>query len=84
MPAGHPIAADGAGNFWVLDLTPDTVEVAPVFYLWHDPAVLVYLAPDLGTFLDQAVKKYVPPHTSLVDDVHEDRLYDVWRNRPAR
>src|SRR5690242_15348028 len=33
MPAGHPVAADGAGNFWLLDLTPDTVETAPVFFL---------------------------------------------------
>ena len=83
MPAGLPIAADGFGNFWVLDLTPDTVEVAPVFFLGHDPPVLLYQAPDLATFLDEVVKKYVPPHASLVDDVREDRLYDVWRSRPG-
>jgi hypothetical protein len=83
MPAGLPVAADGAGNFWVLDLTPDTVEVAPVFFHCHDAPVLLYQSPDLATFLDEVVKKYVPPHTSLVDDVHEDRLYDVWRSRPG-
>jgi hypothetical protein len=83
MPAGLPIAADGFGNFWVLDLTPDTAEVAPVFFHCHDAPVLLYQAPDLATFLDEVVKKYVPPHTSLVDDVHEDRLYDVWRTRPG-
>jgi hypothetical protein len=83
MPAGLPVAADGAGNFWVLDLTPDTVEVAPVFFHCPDAPVLLYQSPDLATFLDEVVKKYVPPHTSLVDDVHEDRLYDVWRSRPG-
>ena len=64
MPAGLPIAADGSGNFWVLDLTPDTVEVAPVFFHCHDAPVLLYQAPDLATFLDEVVKKYVPPHAS--------------------
>jgi hypothetical protein len=42
MPAGLPIAADGFGNFWVLDLTPDTAEVAPVFFHCHDAPVLLY------------------------------------------
>jgi hypothetical protein len=83
MPAGLPIAADGSGNFWLLDLTPDTTEVAPVFFHCHDAPVLLYQAPDLATFLDEVVKKYVPPHASLVDDVREDRLYDVWRTRPG-
>jgi hypothetical protein len=83
MPAGLPIAADGSGNFWLLDLTPDTTEVAPVFFHCHDAPVLLYHAPDLATFLDEVVKKYVPPHASLVDDVREDRLYDVWRTRPG-
>jgi hypothetical protein len=83
MPAGLPIAADGSGNFWVLDITPDTAEVAPVFFHCHDAPVLLYQAPDLATFLDEVVKKYVPPHASLVDDVREDRLYDVWRTRPG-
>jgi hypothetical protein len=26
---------------------------------------------------------FVPPHDSLVDDVHEDRLFEVWRRNPA-
>jgi hypothetical protein len=25
----------------------------------------------------------MPPHESLVDDVHEDRLYHVWRMNPG-
>lgn len=72
MPAGHPVAADGAGNFWLLDLTPDTVESAPVFYLGHDPAVLVYVAPDLGTFLELALAGRLP----------DDAAGQVWSSRP--
>jgi hypothetical protein len=83
LPAGLPVAADGYGNFWMLDLTPDTTKVAPVFFACHDAPVLLYQAPDLATFVDELVKGYEPPHRSLVDDVHEDRLHDVWRSRPG-
>jgi hypothetical protein len=83
MPAGLPVAADGFGNFWLLDLTPDTTDVAPVFFLGHDPAVLLYQAPDLATFVDEALRKFEPPHASLVDDVHDDRLQHVWQRRPG-
>jgi SMI1 / KNR4 family (SUKH-1) len=83
MPAGLPVAADGFGNFWLLDLTPDTTDVAPVFFLGHDPAVLLYQAPDLATFVDEALRRFEPPHASLVDDVHDDRLQHVWQRRPG-
>jgi hypothetical protein len=81
LPAGHPVAADGFGNFWLLDLTPDTGEAAPVFYLSHDPPVLLYQSPDLATFLDEALRSHTTEERSLVDDVHDDRLYDVWGTR---
>ena len=83
LPAGLPIAADGSGNFWVLDLTPDTVDVAPVFFVCHDPPVMLYQAPDLATFLDDAIRRLEPPYRSPVDDVREDRLHNVWGSRPG-
>ncbi len=83
MPAGLPIAADGYGNFWLLDLTPDTTDVAPVFFACHDAPTLLYQAPDLATFVDEAIKTLEPPHRSQVDDVQEDRLFDVWNARPG-
>jgi hypothetical protein len=83
LPAGLPVAADGNGNFWVLDLTPDTVEVAPVFFVCHDPPVMLYQAPDLATFLDDALRRLEPPHRSAIDDVREDRLHDVWGSSPG-
>ncbi len=73
LPAGHPVAADGRGGFWLLDLTPDTVEVAPVFFLGHDPAVLVYEAPDLATFLDRAVDGLTT----------EEAARRVWADQPG-
>lgn len=83
LPAGHPIAADGSGNFWLLDLTPDTTESAPVFFLSHDPPVLLYQAPDLEAFVAAALERGAPPFRSVIDDVREDRAYDVWGSRPG-
>jgi hypothetical protein len=82
LPSGLPIAHDGYGNFWVLDLTPDERETASVFFACHDPPVLLYQSPDLGHFLHELFRMYVPPHASLVDDVHEGRLFDVGRENP--
>jgi len=83
FPNGLPIAADGYGNFWVLDITPQTPRVAPVFFAGHDPPVILYQSPDIASFLAEVFRMYAPPHESLVDDVHEDRLFDVWRKNPG-
>ena len=83
LPSGLPIAHDGFGNFWVLDLTPDATGPAPVFFACHDPPVLLYQSPDLGHFLHEVFRLYEPPHASLVDDVHDDRLFRVWRENPG-
>jgi hypothetical protein len=83
FPSGLPIAGDGFGNFWVLDLTPADVETAPVFFACHDPPVILYQSPDIGDFLHEAFRMLVPPHASAVDDVHEDRLFNVWRDNPG-
>jgi hypothetical protein len=82
LPAGHPVAADGFGNFWLLDLTPDTVETAPVFFACHDAPVLLYQAASLGDFLDQALGALEPRRDTTIDDVHEDRLFQVGRRAP--
>ena len=83
FPHALPIAQDGFGNFWVLDLTSTTTEVAPVFFACHDAPVLLYQSPDLAHFVREVVQMNVPPHRSLVDDVHTDRLFHVWRKNPG-
>ena len=37
----------------------------------------------LEHFLTELFKLDTPPHKSLVDDVHEDRLFEVWRRNPG-
>lgn len=83
FPWGLAIADDGFGNAWVLDLTPEERDLARVFFACHDAPVILYQSPSIGHFLHEVFKLYVPPHASLVDDVHEDRLFDVWGTNPG-
>lgn len=83
FPHGLPIASDGCGNFWVLDITSETKSTAPVFFACHDAPVMLYQSPDLATFLAEVFRMFTPPHKSLVNDVHDDRLFNVWRQNPG-
>jgi SMI1 / KNR4 family (SUKH-1) len=83
FPYGLPIAADGYGNFWVVDLHPRTVRWGPIYFACHDPPVILYQADSLEQFLSELFRMFKPPYQSLVDDVHEDRLARVWRTNPG-
>jgi hypothetical protein len=83
FPHGLPIAADGFGNFWVIDLLPTSKTWGPIYFACHDAPVILYQSPGLSHFLVELFKMSIPPYKSLVDDVHEDRLFDVWRKNPG-
>jgi hypothetical protein len=83
FPYGLPIAADGYGNFWVVDLSPDMVRWGPIYFACHDAPVILYQADSLEQFLGELFRMFKPPHRSLVDDVHEDRLAHVWQTNPG-
>ncbi len=83
FPHGLPLAADGFGNFWVLDLTSQTTQVAPVFFASHDAPVILFQSPDLASFVAEVLRMFTPPYESLVNDVHDDRIFQVWRKNPG-
>jgi hypothetical protein len=83
FPHGLPIAADGFGNFWVIDLLPTSKTWGPIYFACHDAPVILYQSPGLSHFLVELFKMSITPRKSLVDDVHEDRLFHVWRKNPG-
>lgn len=83
FPHGHPIAADGFGNFWVVDLLPESTHWGPIYFACHDAPVILYQSATLVDFLTELFQLGRPPHESLIDDVHEDRLFDVWGKNPG-
>lgn len=83
FPNGLPIATDGFGNFWVVDLHPHSTRWGPIYFVCHDAPVILYQADSLEQFLRELFRMFEPPHQSLIDDVHEDRLARVWRTNPG-
>ena len=83
FPHGHSIAGDGFGNFWVVDLLPESTEWGPIWFACHDAPVILYQSATLEDFLRELIRFGQPPHKSLIDDVHEDRLFNVWGKNPG-
>ena len=83
FPHGLPIASDGFGNFWIVDLSPQSEAFGPVYFACHDAPVIPFQSASLAEFLTELFKCVIPPHSSLVNDVHDDRLHDVWGKNPG-
>ena len=82
FPHGVPFAFDCYGNHWVVDLTEHSKTFGPIYFACHDAPVILYQSDTLADFLQELVRMCQPPYKSLIDDVHEDRLYQVWRKNP--
>lgn len=82
FPHGVPIASDGFGNFWVVDLTKHSSKFGPVYFACHDAPVILYQNNTISEFLSELFRGCHPPHDSLIHDVHDDRLFNVWRKNP--
>lgn len=83
FPHGLPIAGDGFGNFWVVDLTPASTTWGPIYYASHDAPTIQFQSADLTDFLTEVFRLYTPPNESLIEDVHEDQIVDVWTKNPG-
>jgi SMI1 / KNR4 family (SUKH-1) len=83
FPHGLPLATDGFGNFWLVDLHPNSVRWGPIYFVCHDAPVILYQSDTLEEFLIELFRMLEPPHDSLIDDVHEDRQARVWRTNPG-
>lgn len=78
FPHGMPIAHDGYGNYWVADLRPGSDAFGPVFFVCHDPAVIVYQCADVAEFLDGLLVMTEAPHTGPLHFVHEQAAAEIW------
>jgi hypothetical protein len=83
FPHGLPIVGDHAGNFWVVDCTTAPEAEAAVFYVCHDPPVIVWQCRGVATLLRELRRTFASPERSSLDDVHDDPVMRVWRMPPA-
>ncbi len=56
FPHSIPLAADGFGNYWVLDLTSESRSWGPIFYACHDAPVIVYRTDSPLHFVQEAIR----------------------------
>lgn len=82
FPNCMPIAHDGFGNYWIIDFNKNSIDWAPIYFCCHDAPVILYQSSSLSHFLDELFKMFIPPHKSEIDDVHEDRIANVWSKNP--
>lgn len=84
FPGPIDIAHDGFGNYWVVDLTAGSTGWGPIYFVCHDPPVIVLQSPDLSHFLLEMLKLGGPDRSrSLLDTVHEVHTLRVWRENPG-
>jgi cell wall assembly regulator SMI1 len=83
FPLGIPIAKDGYGNFWVVDMAQSETSWGPVYFAGHDPAVVLMQGPSLMHFLEELFKLSVEPYEGIANDVHDDNVFDVWEKNPG-
>ena len=82
FPWGLPIAHDGYGNFWVIDFTSQSTTWGPIFFCCHDAPVIVYQAHSLTGFLADLIEFGTDMENSILNKVHEDYHFKIWRENP--
>lgn len=82
FPHAYSIAHDGYGNYWIVDLLPNSTSWGPIYYACHDPPVIVYQAATVEQFLRDAIAMWQPGQRSPVDIVHEDATARIWDKNP--
>jgi hypothetical protein len=79
FPHSVRLAGDGFGNFWVLDIDKNG-NWGNVFYVCHDPAVLVKHSDDLAQFIQHVNDFGKNGNKSNLDIIHEKIVFDIWSN----
>jgi len=82
FPRAIPVLPDGCGNFWVVDISPESGAWGSVFYACHDPAVIVIQAVDLGMFLSQILSPNESNPKNALNYVRKEAVLRIWKDDP--
>ncbi len=83
FPHAVSIAHDGAGNYWVLDLTSVSTTWGPIFYACHDAPVIIFQSADLAHFIGELLRVVTPPWQSEISEVLSVFESRIWRENPG-
>ena len=77
FPHSVQLAGDGFGNFWILDVDKNG-NWGSVFYVCHDPAVIVKHSDNLTQFIEHVNDFGKNGNKSNLDIIHEKVVMDIW------
>lgn len=77
FPNSVRLAGDGFGNFWILDVD-DKGNWSHVYYVCHDPAVVVKHSDNLAEFIKHVDEFGKQGSQSHVNTIHEKTVMDIW------
>ncbi len=77
FPHSVQLAGDGFGNFWILDVDKNG-NWGNVFYVCHDPAVVVKHSDNLTQFIKHVNDFGKNGNKSNLDIIHERVVMDIW------
>lgn len=77
FPHSVQLAGDGFGNFWILDVDKSG-NWRNVFYVCHDPAVVVKHSEDLTQFIEHVNDFGKNGNKSNLNIIHEKVVMDIW------
>jgi len=77
FPNSVQLAGDGFGNFWILDVS-ENGNWGNVFYVCHDPAVIVKHSENLAQFIEHVNDFGKNGSNSNLDIIHEKVVFDIW------
>lgn len=83
FPHAIPIAQDGFGNYWIVDITKESTTWGPIFFACHDAPVIVFQTDNLAHFISEVIRFGNPPWQSEIDDVHEKYHFRIWQENPG-
>lgn len=77
FPHSVQLAGDGYGNFWILDIDKNG-NWGNVFYVCHDPAVIVKHSDNLTQFIEHVNEFGKKGEKSNLDIIHEKVVVEIW------
>lgn len=79
FPNSIELAGDGFGNFWILDISHEG-DWKSVYYVSHDPPVVVKQADNLSQFIRQIDEYGKDQINSVIHEVHEIVVFEIWNS----
>ncbi|MBL7748115.1 MAG: SMI1/KNR4 family protein [Chitinophagaceae bacterium] len=79
FPHSVQLGHDGFGNFWILDVDSNG-NWGNVFYVCHDPAVVVKHSENLLAFIKDIDEYGKDIENSTLNIIHEKTVFDIWKN----